>query len=485
MVRLIPVLNLLSVVLLTLALAMLLPLACGFFYGDGAVAAYVKAIAITTASGATLWLGTRRGAAELQPRDGFLLVALVWTVVPAFATLPLLSYLPGLSFTDAYFETVSGLTTTGSTVLSGLDRLPPSINFWRAFLVWLGGMGVVVLSVAILPLLGVGGAQIMKAETPGPMKESRLTPRITETAKGLWLVYAAITAACMISMKAAGMSWFDAVVHSFSTVGLGGVSSHDKSFGYFNSPAIEAVTVFFMVVAGLNFGTHFLAFRKLSVAPYRNDPETGAYFTMLAFSVLGIAAFLFASGVYPSFWTSLRYSAFNVVSMATTAGFSSTDFGAWPIFAPVWMLTLCSFVTCSGSPGGGIKMIRAELMLRQALRELQRIVHPRAYIPLKLSGHTVENNIIFAVLAFMLVYGGSVIVMALLLTAAGLDVVTAFSAVIACINNAGPGLGKVGPAATYAGLTDIQIWICTAAMLLGRLELFTLLVVFTPSFWRK
>lgn len=485
MVRLFPVLNLLSVVIVILALAMLFPLACGLLYSDDAISAYVKAIVVTFASGVILWLATRRRFVELQPRDGFLLVTLVWTVVPAFATLPLLTYLPGLSFTDAYFETVSGLTTTGSTVLSGLDRLAPSINFWRAFLVWLGGMGVVVLAVAILPLLGVGGAQIMKSETPGPMKESRLTPRITETAKGLWLVYATITVACIVSMKAAGMNWFDAVVHGFSTVGLGAVSSHDANFAYFSSPAIESVTVFFMVVAGINFGTHFLAFRKLSVAPYRNDPEIGAYLAVLACSVLGIAWFLIASGVYPSFWTALRYSAFNVVSIATTTGFSSTDFDRWPIFAPVWMLLLCCFATCSGSPGGGIKMIRAELMVRQALREMQRIIHPRAYIPLKLSGQTVENNIVFAVLAFMLVYGGSVIVMTLLLAASGLDIVSAFTAVIASVNNTGPGLAKVGPAMTYAGLNDFQKWVCVLAMLLGRLELFTLLVVVTPSFWRK
>lgn len=485
MVRLFSVLNVLSVVIVILALAMLLPLACGLLYGDDAVRAYVRSVVVTLAGGAVLWLVTRRSSVELQPRDGFLLVALVWTVLPAFATLPLTLYLPGLSFTDAYFETVSGLTTTGSTVLSGLDRLPPSINFWRAFLVWLGGMGVVVLAVAILPLLGVGGAQIMKAETPGPMKDSRLTPRIMETAKGLWLVYAVITVACTLSMKAVGMNWFDAVVHSFSTVGLGAVSSHDANFAYFNSPAIELVTIFFMVVAGINFGTHFLAFRKISVAPYRNDPETRAYLAVLIVSVLGIAWFLAASDVYPGFWTALRYSAFNVVSIATTTGFYSTDFDRWPIFAPVWMLFLCCFVTCSGSPGGGIKMIRAELMVRQALREMQRIIHPRAYIPVKLSGHTVENNIIFAVLAFMLVYGGSVIVMTLLLAASGLDIISAFTAVIACINNTGPGLSRVGPAMTYAGLGDFQKWVCTVAMLLGRLELFTLLVIFTPSFWRR
>jgi len=485
MVRPFSVLNVLSVLIVVFALAMLLPLGASYGYGDAARHAFEKAVLLAFVSGAILWVVTRFRQAELQTRDGFLLVALVWTVLPAFAALPFLIYMPELSFTDAYFETVAALTTTGSTVLSGLDKLPPSINMWRCELQWLGGMGIIVLAVAILPLLGIGGSQIMRTETPGPMKDTKLTPRITETAKGLWLVYALMTLACALVFKAAGMGWFDAVVHSFSTLSLGGFSSHDESFAYFNSPAIEAAAIFFMLIGGVNFGTHFLAFRKLSFAPYRRDPETGPYVAVLAVSVLGVACFLLLNGVYPSFWTALRHSAFNVVSMATTAGFASTDFNQWPVFAPVWMLFLCCFVTCSGSTGGGIKMIRAELMVRQALRELMSIIHPRAYLPVKLSGMRVENNIIFAVLAFMLIWGGSVVAMTMLLTASGLDVITAFSAVIVCICNTGPGLNQVGPATTYASLSDFQTWVCTVAMLIGRLELFTLFVVVSPAFWRK
>jgi len=485
MVRVGPVLNVLSVVLVIFALAMAVPLAVSFFYGDAALHAYDEAFLITLAAGSALWIFTRGRRRELQPRDGFLLVALTWTVVPAFATLPLIIYLPELSFTDAYFETVSGLTTSGATVLTGLDRLPPSINFWRMFLVWIGGMGVVVLAVAILPFLGIGGSQIMKAETPGPMKDTRFTPRITETAKGLWGVYVIITIACILSMKVAGMTWFDAVVHAFSTMGLGGFSTHDDSYAYFNSPTIEAVTIFFMLLAGINFGTHFVAFRRVSFKPYRADPEAGVYLAVVIISCAGIAYFLYANGVYPNFMTALRHASFNVVSIATTTGFSSVDFNQWPIFAPVWMLFLCCFATCSGSTGGGIKMVRAEIMVRQALREMVRIVHPRALIPIKLSGHIVENNIVFAVLAFMLVYGGTMVAMTMLLAASGLDIVTAFTAVIACLNNTGPGLAQVGPATTYEILNDFQTWVCTAAMLLGRLELFSLLVVFTPGFWRK
>jgi trk/ktr system potassium uptake protein len=485
MIRLLPVLNVLSVMIAGFAVAMLLPLVVSLLYGDAAQGAYDEAVAVTFIAGAVLWLLTRKHSVELQPRDGFLLVSLVWTVLPAFATIPLMLHIQGLTFTDAYFETVAGLTTTGATVLSGLDRLPPSINFWRCELQWLGGMGIIVLAVAILPLLGAGGSQIMRAETPGPMKETKLTPRITETAKGLSVVYAGLTLLCLLAMKFAGMSWFDAVVHAFSTMSLGGFSSHDENFSFFRSPAVEAVTIFFMVVAGINFGTHFLALRRRSMDPYRRDPEAGAYIAVLTLSVLGIAYFLIVHQVYPSFWTALRYSAFNVVSIATTTGYANTDFYQWPIFAPVWMLFLCCFTTCSGSTGSGIKLIRAELMVRQALREMVRIVHPRAYVPVKLGGMTVENNIIFAVLAFMLIWGGSVIAMTMLLAASGLDIVTAFSAVIVCICNTGPGLNQVGPATTYAALTDFQTWVVTFAMLLGRLELFSLFVVLTPAFWRK
>ena len=467
------------------ALCLFFPLAWSYILGDAAKTAYDEAILLTASVGVLLWLMTRRRRRELQPRDGFLLVALVWTVLPAFATLPLLFYLPQLSFTHAYFETVSGLTTTGATVLSGLDALPPSINIWRTFLVWIGGMGVIVLAVAILPLLGVGGSQFYKAETPGPMKDTKLTPRIAETAKGLWLVYFMITVACLLCYRIAGMNWLDAMMHAFATMGLGGFSSHDASFAYWNSPAIEMVSIYFMLLAGMNFGTHFLAWRRWSFGPYVRDPEAWLYLLVVFGSVLGIAYYLLANQTYPDFWTALRYSAFNVVSIATTTGFSNTNFNLWPIFAPIWMLFLCSFATCSGSTGGGIKMIRAELMARQAVRELTRIIHPRAVVPVKLGGVRVENNIIFAVLAFILVYIGAVIAMTMLLAASGLDIITAFSAVVACINNTGPGLNQVGPATTYAGLNDFQIWICTAAMLLGRLELFTLLVVFTPGFWRK
>jgi len=483
--RFAPLAQTFGLIVMIFGLSLVLPAAMSHLLGDGAERVYDQTLLGTFACGALMWLVARGHRGELQVRDGFLLVALGWTVLPAFATLPLLLLLPDLSFTDAYFETVSGLTTTGATVLSNLDKLPPSINLWRSQLVWMGGMGVIVLAVAILPLLGVGGAQMFKAETPGPMKDTRLTPRITETAKGLWGVYFAITIACILAMKLAGMTWLDAVMHAFSTMGLGGFSSHDASFGYWDSPAIEAVTIVFMLVASLNFATHFLAVRRRSFVPYARDPEAGMVMLAMVGSALMIALYLWWTATYPGFWTALRFAAFNVVSIASTTGFANTDFALWPIFAPLWMLYLSCFATSSGSTGGGMKMIRALVLLKQSVREFTRIVHPRAMVPLKISGQAVENNLIFAVLAFMLVYGATMVGMSLLLTATGLDFITAFSAVTACINNMGPGLGQVGPGTTYAVLTDFQTWVCIIAMLLGRLELFTLLVIFTPAFWRK
>ncbi len=486
MVRIASVLRVLAIVIMLFAGTMILPLVVSIALQDGATLAYDEGILITFAVGIALWSGTRkRGRKELQPRDGFLLVSLVWTTLPAFATLPLLFFIPGLSFTDAYFETVSGLTTTGATVLSGLDALPASINLWRSLLVWIGGMGIIVLAVAVLPLLGVGGSQVFKAETPGPMKDTKLTPRITQTAKGLWLVYAMVTLACILSFKLAGMTWLDAVIHAFSTMGLGGFSSHDDSFAFFNSPAIEAVAITFMLIAGISFATHFIGLRGRTIRPYRDDPEVVMYLAVMILSVIGIAAFLWGNAYYHDAPTALRFAAFNVVSIATTTGFANTDYNLWPIFAPVWMLFLSCFATCSGSTGGGIKMVRALLMYRQALRELTRIIHPRAHLPVKLGGQVVENNIIFAVLAFMLVYGATMVTGTMLLMLTGLDVVSSFTAIVACLNNTGPGLEKVGPATTYAVLGDFQTWVCTAAMLLGRLELFSLIVVFTPRFWRQ
>ena len=484
MKSLFPVLRVLSLVIFMFGLTMLVPLAISWGLADGAESAFDEAIALTLGVGLLLWGVTRRDKRDLTIRDGFLMVALVWTVLPAFAALPLMIQLDA-SFTDAYFEAVSGLTTTGATVFSDLDKLPPSINFWRTQLVWLGGMGLIVLAVAILPLLGIGGRQMFKAETPGPMKDSKMTPRIAQTAKGLWGIYAGITLCCAIAYRWAGMSWLDAVMHAFSTMGLGGFSSHDASFGFFDSPAIEAVAITFMLIAGMNFATHFIALSGRSLRPYRNDPEARWFLIVTLGSVLGIALFLNENDVYANFGEAFRYSAFNVVSIATTTGFATTDFNLWPMFAPLWMLFLSSFATSAGSTGGGIKMIRALVLYKQVHRELLRAIHPHAVYNVRIGGEVVPGNILFAVLAFGFVYMVSIVSMTLLLSISGLEIITAFSAIVASINNTGPGLNQVGPATTFAVLSDFQTWVCTFAMLLGRLEIFTLLVVLTPAFWRK
>lgn len=479
------VLHLLSMVLVLFAACMLVPLAFSLALDDGAHWAYVQALGATAVAGFALWSATHRAGRELQVRDGFLLVALVWTVLPAFATLPLLLQLRDLTFTDAYFEAVSGLTASGATVLSGLDRLPASLNLWRGFMIWLGGMGVIVLAVAIMPLLGVGGSQLFKAETPTPMKDTKLTPRIAETAKGLWLVYFGLTVACGLAYYWAGMNSLDALMHAFTTLGLGGFSTHDESYAYWNSPRIEAVAIVFMLTAAINFATHFLAWHRRSLRVYRVDPEAKVFLLVVAVSVLGVAAYLVWTQVYPDYATALRYAAFNVVSIATTTGYANTDFSLWPIFAPLWMLFLCSFASCSGSTGSGMKMIRALILFKQIFRELLRIIHPRVTNPVKLGGQLVENNVVFAVLAYVFVYVSCIILFTLLLTLSGSDVVTAFSAAVVSLNNTGPGLAQVGPASNYAVLNDFQTWVCSFGMLLGRLELFTLLVVLTPAFWRK
>ncbi len=484
MKRFYPVIRVFGVLLTCFSLTMLVPLSLSWYWHDGAQSAYDEAFLLSLTTGLGLWWSARNEKHELKVRDGFLMVVMVWVLLPVFAGMPLIFHL-GISFTDAYFEAVSGITTTGATVLPNLDKLPPSLNLWRGMLVWLGGMGLIVLAVAVLPLLGIGGRQMFKAETPGPMKDSQMTPRLTQTAKGLWGIYAAITLTCIFSLRWAGMDWFDAVMHSFSTMGLGGFSSHDASFGYWNSPAIEAVAIFFMLLAGMNFATHFLAIHGRSSTPYRHDPEVRWYLAVTLGSVVGIALYLTALDVYPDFDTALRFAAFNVVSIATTTGFANTDYGLWPMFAPLWMLFLSSFATSAGSTGGGIKMIRALILYKQVYRELVRAMHPHAIYPVRVGGGVVAPNILTAVLAFGFAYMCIIVALTLLMSASGLDIVTAFSAVVASINNTGPGLNQVGPATTFEILGDFQTWVCTFAMLLGRLEIFTLLVVLTPAFWRK
>lgn len=486
MKRALTVVHALGLMLVVFSIAYVMPVIAAVMEGDRSILLdFLLAMAWTAALGLLMWLLTRRYKGELSIRHGYLLVVAMWTAMPAFATIPLLLALPELSFTDAYFETMSGLTTTGSTVLVGLDDLPPAINIWRHELNWLGGLGIIVLAVAILPLLGIGGRQLFKAETPGPMKDSALTPRIAETARNLWIVYVVITMVCIAALKLAGMSWLDAICHSFAAMGLGGFSTHDASVGYFDSPLIEFIMIVFMLIAVVNFATHFLAIRGKSLSPYRDDPEAFASLGIILASCVGIASFLWWQGIYPSFWTALRHASFNLVSIATSSGFASVDYAQWPIFAPLWMMLLTATVASAGSTGGGIKMIRTLVLFKQAGREFLKLLHPAVVNPLKIGGHAVANNIVFSVLGFIFLYFMTLTTFTFVLLISGMDFISAFTAVLASVNNCGPGLGTVGPASNYQGLNDFQTWVCTSAMLIGRLEIFTVLILFTPHFWRR
>ncbi len=467
------------------ALMMTVPLAFAVLGGDGAERAFIVSTLVTAVIGLSMSLAVRRFRRELQPRDGFVLVALTWTLLPAFGAVPLLLAVPDLSVTDAYFEAMSGFTATGATVLAGLDSLPLSVNVWRCLLMLIGGLGIIVLAVAILPMLGVGGTQLFHTEVTGPIKDQKLTPRIAETARGLWTVYFVFAVGCFLAYRWAGMGWADAFMHMCSTISLGGFSSHDLSFGYWNSPRIEAVAVVFMLLAGVNFALYFVSWRRRSPAVLWRDIEWRAFAAVLAASVALIVSFLLFNDPGADPLQTLRHTVFHVVSIATTTGYASHDYAQWPVFAPLLMILLGCFATSAGSTGGGIKMIRMLLLLKQARRELVRIVHPNVVNPVVLRGGTVSTRVMQSVIAYMMLYGATLVGLTMLLLFSGLDVLTAFTAVVACVNNIGPGLGEVGPSVNYSGLDDFQTWVCTFAMMLGRLELLSLLVLFTPDFWRR
>ncbi|RDH82843.1 MAG: potassium transporter [endosymbiont of Galathealinum brachiosum] len=460
------------------------PVIIDFIYQENAADAFFTSYLSLLAVGFVLWLPVKNSKKDLRLRDGFIVVVLFWFILSVSGTLPLLLYEQlDISITDAFFESVSGLTTTGATVLTGLDDLPHSILFYRQELQWLGGMGIIVLAVAVLPMLGIGGMQLYKAETPGPIKDNKLTPRITETAKALWYIYLTLTVTCALSYWAAGMNLFDAVTHSFSTVAIGGFSTHDASLGYFDSVAIKVVAIVFMFLGGVNFALHFVAFRNWNVKAYINDTEFKVYFRVLILVSIIVVAFLHFSGATQNHSDSILLGVFHVVSMATTTGFSTTEFHLWPTVLPV-LLIFTSFIGgCAGSTGGGMKVIRVILLLKQGVRELQRLIHPNAVILVKIGKKPVADSIIDAVWGFFAIYVAVFVIMMLLLMATGLDQVTSFSAVAATLNNLGPGLGDV--ASNYSGINDFSKWVLSFGMLLGRLEIFTLLVLLTPAFWRK
>lgn len=475
--------KLIGVLLILFSISMLPPLLVALVYHENTLRAFGSSYLITLLTGLVIWGLNRSTERELRLRDGFMVVVLFWTVLAGFGALPFyLSHL-NISPSDSLFESMSGLTTTGATVLSGLDALPRSLLYYRQQLQWLGGMGIIVLAVAVMPMLGIGGMQLFRAETPGPMKDTKLTPRITETAKALWFIYLGLTVACALSYWVAGMSPFDAIGHSFSTVAIGGFSTHDLSLGYFQNPAVELVAIVFMLIAVVNFALHFTAWRSRQWRIYGQDDETITFFRILMVAAIVVLLVLISRQVFDTPYQALREGIFQLVSIATTTGFTTGGYHWWPVFLPLFLLVLSSVGGCAGSTAGGIKVIRVLLLYKQGRREILRLIHPRALSGLKVNRKPVPDNVINAVWAFFSLYILCLMVLSLAVSATGVDWLTAFSSVLACLNNLGPGLGDV--AGTYASLTPAAKWLLSFTMLLGRLELFTLLVLFSATFWRS
>ncbi len=473
--------RLLGMLLMLFSLTMLPPVLVGMWFGDGGIVAFLSTLFVTLCVGTLVVIPVMGHRQEMRLRDGFIVVAMFWTVLGLFGAQPFIMALD-MPFTDAVFESISGLTTTGATVIIGLDDLPHAILYYRQQLQWLGGMGIIVLALAVLPMLGVGGMQLYRAEMPGPIKDNKLTPRITETAKALWYIYLGFTVACALAYWLAGMTVFDAVAHAFSTVAIGGFSTHDASMGYFESPLVMTIAMVFMLISGANFALHFMALRSLNLQTYWADSEFRAYVFAMGLVALTTIIYLQFTHTFEGH-EALLHGIFQVISIATTTGFTTAEYFAWPGFLPV-LLLFSSFVgACAGSTGGGMKVIRMLLLYKQGRREIIRLIHPSAQVPVKLGDKAVPERVMNAVWGFFALYIASFTIVMLVLMATGLDQVTAFSAVAACINNLGPGLGDVG--ANFAQINAPAKWVLCFAMLLGRLEIFTLLVLLTPTFWRK
>ena len=478
------VLRIVGLLLMIFSLTMLSPALVGVIYGDGAVLPFVYAFAVLVVAGIALWIPVRNSRKDMRLRDGFIVVVVFWLVLGLSGSVPFLFYEQlEISITDSVFESISGLTTTGATVITGIDTLPHSILFYRQQLQWLGGMGIIVLAVAILPMLGVGGMQLYRAETPGPIKDTKLTPRITETAKALWYIYLGLTVACALAYWLAGMNGFDAISHSFATVAIGGFSTHDDSIGYFHSAAIEGVAVVFMLLAGINFSLHFVSWRTLNIRPYTQDPEVQTYFLVLGVVAAITTGYLYISGTFDNFGSALHHGIFQAVSIGTTSGFTTAQYYSWPGFLPILLLFASFIGGCAGSTSSGLKVIRFLLLFKQGVREITRLIHPSALIVVKVGNKPLPERVINVVWGFFSLYVALFVILMLAVMSTGLDQITAFSAVAACMNNLGPGLGDVG--AHYGDINNTSKWILCFAMLLGRLEIFTLLVLLTPGFWRK
>ncbi len=470
----------LGILSLLYGISMLIPAAIALFYDSGEFYHFAFACMLTLVIGAVAFFYFGEQPERLSHRDGFLIVALAWVLLSILGALPFMTTNVCPSIFDALFESASGLTTTGATVLSNLDTMPHSILFWRSMQEWLGGMGIIVLAVAIMPLLGVGGMQLFRAETPGPVKD-KLTARVTETAKVLWYIYLMMTVVCAIAYALAGMGWFDAINHAMCTVAIGGFSTHDASIGYYDSPLIESVTVVFMILAGINFTLHFAAMHNnLSFHSYWKDDEFRAYVSILSFLIVVIGVVVLYSGT--GHWHEVI---FNVVSIATTTGFAVSDYAQWPPGTGMFLFAAMFIGACAGSTGGGMKVVRVLLLFRQGLGEIRRMIHPHAIIYIKLGDQTVEPSVVQAIWGFFVLYIVCYLMVAISLALTGVDMLTALSATAACLTNTGPGFGGVGPASNYADIPTTGKCILMFAMVLGRLEIYTFFVLLVPEFWRK
>lgn len=473
----------LGVLLMTFSFTMVPPALLAWYFEDGGELTFIAAFGVILLLGLLLWLPVWHRQGDLRTREGFLIVTLFWAVLGGIGALPFIIH-PGLdiSFTDAVFESVSGITTTGGSVLTGLQELPKSLLFYRQQLQWLGGMGIIVLAVAILPMLGVGGMQLFKAEIPGPMKESKLTPRIAETAKALWFIYLAFTLLCALLYRWAGMDWFDAVGHSFSTVATGGFSTHDESMAYFDSTLINMICAAFIFLGSVSFSLHFAVFRGRSLGNYIRDPEFRFFVGLLLLYIGVIFGGLWTYGLYQEQGMGFSHAIFQALSFSSSTGFSSTEANLWPSYLP-YFLVLISFVGgCAGSTSGGIKVIRVALFVRQSFRELKQLIYPNAVFSVQFGRRAVSADVMQAVWGFIGVYIILATLLTLLFMMTGLDLGTAFSTMAASLNNLGQGIDGVGNGFSHLSVT--AKWLMCFAMLLGRLEIFTLLVLFTPLFWR-
>lgn len=478
------IIRILGLLVTLLSVTMLPPAFISMVYRDGGGVSFLMSFVFCLVAGLLSWYPNKNERSDLRAREGFLIVVLFWTVLASFSAVPLmLLEQPNLSVSDAFFESFSGLTTTGATILTQIDGLPHAVLWYRQQLQWLGGMGIIVLAVAVLPMLGIGGMQLYRAETPGPVKDSKMTPRIADTAKHLWYIYLSLTIACSLSYWAAGMTPFDAICHAFSTIAIGGFSTHDASMGYFNSPAINFVCVLFLLIAGVNFALHFAVVHSKSLRGYFYDPEFKVFISIqLALTAICFTV-LMSAGIYENGFEAFDQALFQSVSISTTAGFATTSFADWPTLLPI-LLIFSSFIGgCAGSTGGGMKVVRVVLLYLQGVRELNKLVHPKAIFTIKLGTKALPSRVVEAIWGFFSAYAAVFVLCMLALLAAGVDDITAFTAVAACLNNLGPGLGEV--ASNFSSLGDFSKWVLIIAMLFGRLEIFTLLVLFTPAFWRS